>query len=90
MRAHLAAASERLQTQPGTERAADLTGRREAAVLDALGAAYAAAGRFDAAVAAERSAIDRATGTGLNALLPEFKQRLALYEQQRPFVMPRP
>jgi Flp pilus assembly protein TadD len=69
------------------ERAASLTGRRDLAVLDALGAAYAAAGRFDEAVAVARSGAEIA-GSGQPAVAAQFRERLALYQGHRPYRMP--
>ncbi len=70
------------------ERAAQLTGRQDASVLDTLAAAYAAAGRFGQAAAAARAAL---------ALLPAsqherataIQQRLSLYTNSRPYRRPR-
>ncbi len=69
-------------------RAARLTNRQEPGALDALAAAYAAAGRFDEAVATAREAV---------ALLPAdqaevraaMAYRLQLYSQGLPFQRPR-
>jgi Flp pilus assembly protein TadD len=56
------------------------------AVLDTLAAAYAAAGRFDAAsrtaAVAKRLALDQ----GMEALADEIDQRLTLYQVGRPFI----
>ena len=69
-------------------RALQLTGGRDAAVLDILAAAYAEAGRFaDAALTAHRA---------LSLIAPErqpeqaeaLKRRIALYESQSPFREP--
>jgi tetratricopeptide (TPR) repeat protein len=63
------------------EHAVALTGRASADALDVLAAAYAAAGRFDAAVAAEQEAltiVDRA----------DMRERLNLYRRRTPFVVP--
>jgi hypothetical protein len=54
-------------------------------VLDALAAAYAAAGTFDRAVAAAEAAVRLAPEPQLAA---EFQQRLTLYQQRRRFVAP--
>ena len=70
------------------ERAAQLTGRQDARVLDGLAVAYAAAGRFDQAAATARAAL---------ALLPpsqrelasSIQQRLDLYTESRPYRRPR-
>ena len=64
------------------ERAVAATNRRDPAYLDTLAAAYAEAGQFDKAIAAQKEAL---------ALEPEGKMRqdcaakLALYESNRPY-----
>ncbi|MBI3403752.1 MAG: tetratricopeptide repeat protein [Acidobacteria bacterium] len=70
------------------ERAAALTSRRDLSVLDALAAAYAAAGRFDAAVAAVRAGIDLAVAAGQPAAITQLRQRLELYQQGQPYRVP--
>jgi hypothetical protein len=68
-------------------RAADLSGRRDVAILDALAASYAAAGRFDEAArtaeAAERLAIESAPH-----LVANIRARLARYRSGQPLVKP--
>ncbi len=66
-------------------RAEQLTGGRQAEVLDTLAAAYAAAGRFQEAVATARKALELATKQNQQALADELKNRIALYEAGRPF-----
>jgi tetratricopeptide (TPR) repeat protein len=70
------------------ERAAAATGRRDLAVLDALAAAYAAAGRFDAAVDAAQAAVDLAVAAGRGDVAAQFKQRLALYQRREVYRAP--
>ena len=67
---------------PLAERAAALTGRRDAQVLDVLAVAYAAAGRFDDAVATAREAQAKAAP----ALARDIARRLALFERREAFV----
>jgi tetratricopeptide (TPR) repeat protein/mono/diheme cytochrome c family protein len=67
------------------ERAAALTHNADALVLDALGASYAAAGRFDRAVGVARSAADLAAAAGQTDLAAQIRQRLALYERGMAF-----
>ncbi|UCE59689.1 MAG: tetratricopeptide repeat protein [Phycisphaerales bacterium] len=67
------------------ERAADMTGRRNGPILDTLAAAYAAAGRFDQAVATEQAAIDLASQRRDDRLLEHMRLRLDLYKQERPY-----
>jgi cytochrome c-type biogenesis protein CcmH/NrfG len=66
-------------------RAADLSGRRDVAILDALAASYAAAGQFDEAArtaeAAERLAIESAPH-----LVANIRARLARYRSGQPLV----
>jgi Flp pilus assembly protein TadD len=56
------------------------------AVLDTLAAAYAAAGRFDAARRTAEVAERLAREQGMDALAGEIGQRLALYRVERPFI----
>ena len=65
------------------ERASRLTGRKDAAVLDVLAAAYAAAGRFDEAVATARAALALLPGESERAV--SIRQRLNLYANGRPY-----
>jgi tetratricopeptide (TPR) repeat protein len=67
------------------ERAVATTGRRDAAALDVLGAAYASSGRFDEALAAAQSALDLALAAGADQLAGQIRSRLDLYRQHRPF-----
>ena len=67
------------------ERAARLSGGREAVLLDTLAAAYAEAGRFPDAVQTERRALAVAA-QGPNAQISaELKARLSLYESGKAF-----
>ncbi len=70
------------------ERALDLSGGRDPAVIDVLGAAYASCGRFAEAAAAARRAAEVAEGAGLRDLAAEVRARLALYEAGRPYLLP--
>ena len=72
------------------ERAASLTDRRDISALDALSAAYAAAGRFDDAVIEARRGVELANSAGMQTLAVQFRARLALYEQHRAYLMPQP
>jgi tetratricopeptide (TPR) repeat protein len=71
------------------ERAAAMTARHDVAALDALAAAYAAAGRFSDAVATARAGVDVATAAGALELAARFRERLELYQQGRPYRMPK-
>jgi tetratricopeptide (TPR) repeat protein len=71
------------------ERAAASTGRRDLAALDALAAAYAAAGRFDDAIATAQGAIDSAEAAGQNELAAQLKERRAVYQKRESYRAPR-
>jgi tetratricopeptide (TPR) repeat protein len=68
------------------ERAAQLTERRDPAVLDTLAAAYAASGRFSDATRTLRRAIEIGRSIGDAELVAELEQRLALYRARRPYI----
>jgi protein O-mannosyl-transferase len=68
------------------ERARALASDKDPTVLDALAAAYAAAGRFDEAVVRARSALDLLTGREAESGRPQLEERLALYQQRRPYL----
>lgn len=70
------------------ERAAGVTRNSDLAALDALAAAYASAGRFDAAVRVARTALDLAASAGQLAVAGQLRQRLELYQKGEPFRMP--
>jgi protein O-mannosyl-transferase len=67
------------------ERAADLTRRQDADVLDILAATYAAAGRFDQAVATAQAALQLAAELRIPALTDRISRRLELYKQRVPY-----
>jgi spermidine synthase len=62
-----------------------LTGYENPVALDTLAAAYAEAGRFDAAVATATRAVDIARTSGQTALSDRFAGRLELYRSGKPF-----
>ena len=70
------------------ERAADSTGHRDLRALDALGAAYASAGRYDEAVATVRAALAIAVTDGQLPVIAQFRQRLELYQSGQPLRIP--
>jgi len=70
------------------ERAVALTGRESAAALDALAAAYASAGRFDAAVQTGTAAVGRVDATADAALAADIRARIDLYRRRLAFVVP--
>ncbi len=69
------------------EQAAALTGRRDAAALDVLAAAYAAAGRFDEAVRAAEAALALAPPPPLAAAIA---RRLEDYRERQPYIEANP
>ena len=62
------------------QRACELTGYKEYDPLDALAAAYAAAGRFDDAVKTVRQAVEAAKAAGRESAAGEIQKRLGLYQ----------
>jgi hypothetical protein len=66
-------------------RAADLTNRKNAGVLDRLAAAKAEAGHFALPVATVELALDRARESGETELPSQIEVRLACYREKRPF-----
>ena len=62
-----------------------VAGAPSIATFDALAAAYASAGRFEEAVKAARSGIDLAVSAGQHEAAAQFRIRLQLYEQRKPF-----
>ena len=65
------------------ERVAELTGHRNATVLDTLAAAYAAAGNVDRAIATAQAALELASASQDAELTNRIRQRLTFYEQHR-------
>jgi len=61
------------------ERAGQLTSQGDLVVLDALAAAYAAAGRYDEAVRTARAGLDVATRSGRTEIAAQFRQRIERY-----------
>jgi tetratricopeptide (TPR) repeat protein len=72
------------------ERAVELTKRRDVVALDALAAAYAAAGRYDDAAQTATLGLQTATSAGQTAVAAQFRQRLALYQKGESLRLPRP
>ncbi len=67
------------------EQAAELSDRREPAILGTLAAAYAEAGRFSEAVQTARKALDLATEQTKQSLAESLKAKIPLYEAGVPF-----
>jgi protein O-mannosyl-transferase len=67
------------------QRAAELSGGREPAVLDTLAAAYAASGRFNDAVQTAKKALDLASQQNNQPLVESIEAKIRLYEANTPF-----
>jgi len=67
------------------ERACELTGYNEPGMLDTLGVAYAAAGRFDEAVEIAEKAKELAVASGRKGLISDIEKHLELYKLGRSF-----
>ena len=72
------------------QRAAMLTGRRDPVILDVLATAYAAAGRFELAVATAQEAIGLARKAGDEGLARQIAVRLKLFENGQAYRDPAP
>ena len=70
------------------ERADEAARHRDVTVIDALGAAYASAGRYADALRAARSGLELATVAGQTAVEDQFRQRIELYQQGHPLRIP--
>ncbi len=82
---------------PAAERAAalsfalhanDVSGGENPRVLDALAAAYAAAGQFDRAVTTAQQAIELADSSGARQLAAGLRERLRLYQGGEAYLQP--
>jgi tetratricopeptide (TPR) repeat protein len=67
------------------ERASNLTGRRDIAILGSLDAAYAEVGRFADAIATANRARELALAAGQSAAAAQVESRLKLYESGQPY-----
>jgi tetratricopeptide (TPR) repeat protein len=67
------------------ERAVNLAGDRQPALLDTLAAAYAETGQYPEAVETARRALEMATGQGDQRLVEGLRARIGLYEARTPF-----
>jgi Tfp pilus assembly protein PilF len=72
------------------ERAAAATRSRDVVALDALGAAYASAERYEDAIRVARTGLELAMSAGQMTVAAQFRQRLELYDRRLPVRMPRP
>lgn len=68
------------------EQAVELSGRQNLAALDALAASYAAARRFEEAVATGEVALALAVASGASRVADELRVRLERYRKREPFV----
>ena len=67
------------------QRACELTGNRVATDVDTLAVAYAAAGRFNDAIATAQKAIELARSAGQTQLVSQIEMRLELYRGGRAY-----
>jgi tetratricopeptide (TPR) repeat protein len=65
----------------GNELANELTGRERPKLLATLAAAQAASGEFEEAAQTMERAVELAEGTSAARYIPEFRERLALYQR---------
>jgi len=66
------------------ERADGLTKNKNPAVLNTLAEVYAAAGRYDSAIATAQTALDLATAAKMNELAERIRRQLEKYRQAKP------
>lgn len=66
--------------------ACDRTEHRDPRLLDGLGAAYAAGGRFSEAVSVAQQAQDLARSSGKFVMAAEIQERVRLYKSGKPFI----
>jgi tetratricopeptide (TPR) repeat protein len=72
------------------ERADRAGGHQDVTAIDALAAAYAAAGRYDEAIAAAQRGLSLALSSGRTAAAAQFRQRVELYQTGQPLRIPTP
>ena len=66
------------------KRAVELTGHKDAAILETLAAAYAAAGQFDQAVKTAEVALSLATAAQAYELANHIRKKIQIYRQAKP------
>jgi protein O-mannosyl-transferase len=66
------------------EKAADLTGHKQPAILNTLAAAYAESGRFDDALATANRALELAKQSNHTNLFPRIEHAIVLYQARTP------
>jgi arylsulfatase A-like enzyme/Tfp pilus assembly protein PilF len=69
------------------QQAAELTEHKKPSLLDTLSVAYAAAGRFDDAIATAQEAIELAQSLEQEELAEEIKKHLELYKAGQPYLV---
>jgi tetratricopeptide (TPR) repeat protein len=72
------------------ERADEAARHQDVTTLDALSAAYAAAGRFEEAIRVARTGLNLATIAGQVTIAVQFRQRVELYQKGQPLRLPQP
>ena len=70
------------------ERADKATSHQDVTAIDALGAAYAAAGRYEDAPRAAMDGLALASAAGKSAVAAQFRQRVELYQKRQALRMP--
>ena len=70
------------------ERADKATSHQDVTAIDALGAAYAAAGRYEDALRAAMDGLALASAAGKSAVAAQFRQRVELYQKRQALRMP--
>lgn len=65
-------------------RAAELTGHKDAAILETLAAAYAAAGQLDQAIKTAEAALSLATAAQADELANHIRKQIQIYRQVKP------
>ena len=68
------------------QQACELTGYKDAGILDTLAVAYAAAGRFPEAVGMAEKALKRAKSVAQKELTEDIQNRLNLFKAGKPYV----
>jgi tetratricopeptide (TPR) repeat protein len=66
------------------KRAAELTGHKDATILETLAAAYAATGQFDQAVKTAEAALSLATAARADELANHIRKQIQIYRQAKP------
>jgi Flp pilus assembly protein TadD len=67
------------------EKAAELTGHQQPAILNTLAAAYAEAGRFDDALTTANQALQLARQSNRTNLFPRIERAITLYQSRTPY-----